>query len=191
VDYKVNLEWRRDLFHMASVAIPLGYLLFPKEVVLWGIVLASVVYVGSDLLRLFHKGFARFFYKIVGDLVKRRERKNLIGSSYFLIGAFFCVLLFPKEAALPALFVASLSDVAASFIGSRWGKHPLRGSRTIEGSLCFFFSASFLILISYPGPKVWGVLVAFFSTLIEAFSLWVDDNLSLPLGTAFLLWIFL
>lgn len=191
MDYQVKIEWRRDLFHLAGIAIPVGYLYFPKEVVLWGIGLASILYVGSDLLRLFHKEFAHFFCKIMGDLVKDRERKNLMGSSYFLIGAFFCVLLFPKEVALPALLVASISDVLASFIGSKWGRHPLRGSRTVEGSLCFFLSASFLILLFYPGPKVWGVLVGFFSSLIEAFSFGVDDNLSLPLGTAFLLWLFL
>lgn len=188
MDRKVRLEFQRDLFHSLGLAIPIGYLFFPREVVLLGVALAMVLYVGSDLLRLFHRGFRRFFDRLLGSrFLKERERRNLIGSSYFLIGAFLSVLLFPREAAIPALFVASLADIAASEVGSRWGRHPIRTSRSLEGSLAFFGTASLLIWAFYPGPLWWGLIVAAASALVEAFSFGVDDNLSIPLVTALLL----
>ncbi|RLA86027.1 MAG: hypothetical protein DRG31_01455 [Deltaproteobacteria bacterium] len=188
MDREVKLEFQRDLFHSLGLAIPIGYCFFPKEVVLLGVLGAMVFYVGSDLLRLFHGGFRRFFYRLLGDkLLKDREQKNLIGSSYFLIGAFLILLFFQREAVIPALFVACLSDIAASEVGSRWGKHRFRSSRSLEGSLAFFASASVLIFILYPGPFLWGMAVSLVATLVEALSVGVDDNLSIPLVTAGLL----
>lgn len=182
-----RLELKRDLFHCLGLIIPIGYLLLSKEIVLWGIALAMVLYVGSDLLRLFNRGFRLFFYRLVGELIKPREERNLIGSSYFLIGALLSVLLFRKEAVIPALFVASVSDILASLVGSKWGKRRFRGSRSLEGSLAFFGSALCLLLALYPGPWYWSTAVAAATTLVEALSLKVDDNLSIPLFTAFML----
>lgn len=182
-----RLELKRDLFHCLGLIIPIGYLWLSKEVVLWGIAFAMVLYIGSDLLRLFHKGFRGFFYRLVGELIKPKEERNLIGSSYFLIGAMLSVLLFEKEAVIPALFVASVSDILASVVGSRWGKRRFRGSRSLEGSLAFFGSAFCLLAILYPGPWYWSMAVAAATALVEALSLKVDDNLSIPLFTAFML----
>lgn len=188
MDEKVRLESYRDIFHSLGLAIPIGYLFFPKEVVLLGVSLAMIVYVGSDLLRLWHKGFRGFFDKVLGSrFLKERERRNLIGSSYFLIGAFLSVLLFEREAVIPALFVASLADIAASEVGSRWGRHRIRSSRSLEGSLAFFATAFVLIGGFYPGPLWWGLLVAAAASAVEALSFGVDDNLSVPLVTSLLL----
>lgn len=182
-----RLELKRDLFHCLGLVIPIGYLWLSKEIVLWGIALAMVLYIGSDLLRLFHKGFRVFFYRLVGELIKPREERNLIGSSYFLIGAMLSVLLFEKDAVIPALFVASVSDILASAVGSRWGKRRFTGSRSLEGSLAFFGSAFCLLAVLYPGPWYWSMAVAAATALVEAISFKVDDNLSIPLFTAFML----
>lgn len=185
MDQGPKLELKRDLMHSLGLAIPIGYSLLPKETVLLCLIPVFFLYVGSDLFRLFHKGFRRFFYRFIGSkLLKDREEKNLIGSSYFLIGAVLTILFFDREAALPALFIAVLADIAASGAGSLWGKHRLFGSKSLEGSAAFLLTSLAILQFAYSGPWLYKSLGALMATLAEALPLKLDDNLVVPLVAA-------
>ncbi|HEX16403.1 MAG: hypothetical protein DRG33_01065 [Deltaproteobacteria bacterium] len=184
----VNLELRRDLMHSLGLVIPVAYCLLPKETVLLGMIPIVVVYGGCDLLRLYHKGFRRFFYRFIGNrLLKPREERNLIGSTYFLIGAVLTILLYDKGAAIPALFIVVLADIAASEVGSRWGRHEIFDEKTLEGALAFFLTALAIVSLFYPGPKGWGVGAAFAAAVVETVPLRLDDNLTVSLVAGFVL----
>jgi glycerol-3-phosphate acyltransferase PlsY len=68
-------------------------------------------------------------------------------------------------------------------VGKGIGKIRIFG-KTLEGSLAFFFS-SLLIVWLYPDlNRFWGSLAALGATLIELLPIRVDDNVSIPLIAA-------
>ncbi|MEO1521269.1 MAG: diacylglycerol/polyprenol kinase family protein [Cyanobacteria bacterium J06633_2] len=123
------------------------------------------------------KSFGTFFYALsIGLLI----------SYFWPIGMPFYAVL--------GVLVMSWGDGLAALIGQRWGTHPyeiLGINKSWEGSstmLITTFVVSVVILGSVQGLS--GVIVsvaaaiALASTLLEAFSKWGIDNLTVPLGSA-------
>ena len=48
-----------------------------------------------------------------------------------------------------------------------------------------------LVLASTPAPALWALVVAIAAVILEIFSPWGTDNLTVPLGTALLLYFIL
>jgi dolichol kinase len=72
--------------------------------------------------------------------------------------------------------------MAAALVGRIFGKVKIvNSSKTLEGSLAFFISC-FLVIIIMPSFPFWiGLVGALIATLVEALSIPVNDNFSVPL----------
>ncbi|MBC7249399.1 MAG: phosphatidate cytidylyltransferase [Anaerolineae bacterium] len=132
------------------------------------------------------------------------EAGNL-GTVYFPISFALIIVLFwlTRPQSYPGLIVAALmpmtwGDAMAAILGRWFGqyRYQLYGtSRTMEGSLSMFlFSwlSTFLALFLFPPlgfltSLLHGLVVALVATLVEAFSPWHIDNLTVPLSSALLL----
>lgn len=111
-----------------------------------------------------------------------------------LIGAFWSQQL-PHYAAL-GILVMTWGDGLAALIGQRWGKHPYQlwgMKKSWEGSLTMLLvsyavSSGVLWLVQGDRWQTWVVAlgVAIAATLLEAFSKYGVDNLTVPLGSAVL-----
>ena len=144
--------------------------------------------------------------------VETGEKGNL-GTVYFPISFVIIICLFWES---PHLLVASLmpmtwGDALAAILGRRYGqrKYSILGStRSVEGSLAMFFFSwlstflALLLLLPLGGvlsvPMAWrlpltsllySLALAVFATLVEAFSPWHIDNLTVPLLSAALLYL--
>ena len=82
----------------------------------------------------------------------------------------------------------ALADPVASWFGRKYGRRPF-GSGTMLGSALFsFVTLTVLVLIPDVGiPTAIGATVLV--TLIEVAKWPIDDNLSIPLSTAGVLWL--
>lgn len=111
-----------------------------------------------------------------------------------LVGVFWS-LHCPRFAAI-GISVMAWGDGLAAIVGQRWGAHPYQiwGMRkSWEGSLAMFgvsFMAVGLLLGLTSGNWTIGLMiasvVAVAATGLESFSAWGLDNLTVPLGSAFL-----
>lgn len=125
--------------------------------------------------------------------------KNQLGTVYFPIS--FSILI-PLLWSQPALLVASLmpltwGDAFAAIVGKHWGTHTYNAfgqTRSLEGSLAMFafsFVATSVALVAFGQPVTssltWGLLTAVAATVVEAFSPWGIDNLTVPLISALVL----
>lgn len=83
--------------------------------------------------------------------------------------------------------------MTAALIGKRLGKHPFF-SKSLEGSLAFLVSGFMVILLT---PKVEyqlmeyaiGFIAVGIGMVVEALSISVDDNLSIPISVGGSMWI--
>ena len=142
-----------------------------------------------DIFRIFNKSVNDIFCKYLKFTIRENEKKGFTGSTYFMCGTFFTILLFPRDIAIVSLCVLVISDTCASVVGISIGRVKIVGSKSLEGTLAFFISA---LTVSYFGWVYFGLLPyllfisSFVTTIMELFNkqLKCDDNILIPIGFA-------
>ena len=181
IEMVTKVEIKRKIVHLATLVVPVGYLLTSEETVLLFLIPFFLCFLTGDLLRHFHSGLASLFRKyFFGRVLREEEKPTLMGSTYFLFSTILTILLFPKSIAIASLLILIVADTAAALVGRGIGRISIFG-KTLEGSLAFFLS-SLLIVWIYPNlNRCSGSLAALGATVIEILPIKVNDNLTIPL----------
>ncbi|MEO6461751.1 MAG: diacylglycerol/polyprenol kinase family protein [Candidatus Eisenbacteria bacterium] len=181
-------EIRRKAIHLSFILIPLIYFydLLPKPIIVRGLLLAVLLSIVFELMRL-HDARVRFFVsRMFRDLVRRHEQKQLLGSTYLLIAAVLTIELFSKPIAVSALGALVLGDTAAALVGKTIGRVRVLG-KTLEGSIACFV-VSFLFAWGVVGVEAWlAVCGALTATLFELLPIPLDDNFRIPLSMGYVM----
>lgn len=182
--------WRR-VFHSANgvlVVLILRIFPVPRSVVLLALGALVLALALLDAWRLARPGVNRLFFRIFAPLASPREERKIASSTWYALGIFLTLLLFPWDIALPAILVLALADPAAVFSGRTWGRRKL-GKGTLVGSSVFALVASATLLFFFPWPVA--LMAALAAAAVEAAPLPLDDNLTVPLGAAGVLFLLL
>lgn len=181
-----NPEVIRKVVHIGTGNIILiaWWLHIPAFIGVGASILASVVTLLSYRFPILpginsvgRKSLGTFFYAVsIGVLV-----------------AWFWTINCPQYAAL-GILVMAWGDGLAAIIGQKFGKHPYKiwdNQKSWEGSgtmALMSFIVSCLIFLSVQGNnwQTWSVslAIALLATILEAFSVYGIDNLTVPLGSA-------
>ncbi|HSP87468.1 MAG TPA: hypothetical protein VLN45_05005 [Ignavibacteriaceae bacterium] len=195
INYRDELV--RKLIHLCSLSIPIVYYFISRETAILILSILTFVALFVDLSRFFFPSFGKVFYKFFGFLLRKHEvnhsKKNLNGATYVLMSALICVIILPKVLFITAFSVLIISDSLAALIGRRYGKRKFL-SKSFEGTLAFFISASIVIFFT---PKVdygmmeylIGIIAGFVGGIVENISFgFADDNLSIPIAIGLTMW---
>jgi len=184
-------EFYRKLIHISSSIIPLSILYFSKEYILPYIILISILLPTLDYLRR-DNNFIKKYYNILFNIVTRpSETRKLTGGSWVFISSALTLILFPENIAIVSLLVMSLSDSAAALVGIKYGKTNLF-NKTLEGSMAFFITTLIIIHLLIEIPIYLTIICSLIITFVELLSFKkINDNLSIPLVTALMLYIFI
>ena len=185
------VEINRKLIHTCSAAIPLLYWFWlPADVMILGLVVINLAFFVIEYQRLLGTRVGKLLEWLFKPAIRTQEATKVTGAAFVFLGNLATIALFPKQIAVPALLVLSISDSFAALIGIPLGKHPI-GEKSIEGSLAFFISA-LAVLAFFPeigwSAKIFGALTG---TLVEAFLKQIDDNIAIPLSVAVVIWAFI
>jgi dolichol kinase len=176
-----GVEIKRKIVHLATLVVPLGYILTSEETVLFFLVPFFICFLLVDLLRHFLPGLASLFRKyFFGRVLREEEGETFMGSTYFLFSTILTILLFPKSIAIPSLLILILADTAAALVGKGIGRVRILG-KTLEGSMAFFFTALLIVWIYPTLGRFSGTVAALGATLIEILPIRLNDNLTIPL----------
>lgn len=193
---KMRGELIRKGTHIGALIIPVMFLLLKRNTALWLVTIGACIALIHDLLRIYHSGFRRFIYRLLGDIYRRWEIKRLGGSTYILGAAALSLFLFNKNIAALVMVFITVGDTAAVFVGTFWGRHTIYRRRnsdgsvrkkTIEGAMAFFISSAMVSLFVPSVPIMWKIVGAFIATVIELISFFIDDNFTVPLITGIIL----
>ena len=186
----------RKIYHvLASSLFPLAYLYPPFHLSLTGVHDWLLIVTGScfavsfvfDLFRLNDHQFNSQFMQFFSAFIRRTEVNKFNGSTFLCLAFFAVILLFSRPVAIAAMFFLSLGDAAAELSGKNFGRIRIF-QKSLEGSLGFFFVAfvtAFILFFDWRVALLGGVAAA----LVELFSFELDDNLTVPLGSATALWL--
>ena len=180
-------ELIRKLIHLSGVFVPVSFFYIPYGTIKILLGAGFLLFLTVDVLRLKVGWVRRIFMSIFGRYMRDYENNGITGATTLAGSAFFVALVFPKEIAALVLFYTILSDGVASIVGQALGRRRIRDKKTLEGSLSFL-AVSIIIAILYRGiPFWWRVSSALVATSIELLITKIDDNITIPVGTAIFL----
>ena len=176
----------RSLIHMAGGLIPFIAILAGLKITLTLIAATSALYCLSESLRL--KGGK---IPVVTELTLRASRASepkdrlILKPLFFATGIAVTLAFFPRPASYAAVMVLALGDGGASLLGGFLGRTaiPFNPEKTVEGSLSGFMLA-FLGALLFVNP-IYALVGVFIGMLVEALPIPLDDNLAVPLASAF------
>jgi dolichol kinase len=173
-------ELRRKSIHLFGLIVPIIYCFVEKPTAIISVGILVLIALSVELLKTFCPPFRSLFFQIFTPLLRSHERRGgITGATYYLIGAFLCVLIFDKTLAIVCLCFLILGDMAAALIGIQWGRTKLFAKKSLEGSLACFIVCILVALVKYhPMIALIGASVA---TLVELFPTGIDDNLTMPI----------
>lgn len=180
-------EIKRKAIHLITNIIPLYYYFSHQKTVVQIILIILISgFLLVDLLRMKFPLVKKWFLNIFGVLLRNKEAKSrLTGATMMFIGMGVTVFLFNEKQAVPALFFLGLADPAAAIVGRIWGKNKF-WNKSLEGTMAFYLTASFVIL-AFTHYSWWGLIVALIMSIVEMLPLGIDDNILIPILTAYLL----
>ena len=177
----------RKAIHLTSSLIPLSYwFLFERAITLQIVIILALGFLTVDYLRLKSTAIGKMFMRVFGLALRSHEKQKLTGATYVFTGSVVAIFLFPKEIAVPALLILSISDTLAALIGIPFGKHKFL-KKSLEGSSAFFISTLLILGIYFPETLLINIFVAAIVTLAEAYPMNLDDNFLIPILSGVLL----
>ena len=194
-------ELARKSIHFLSIFILLIYLvvsdLFNRNVALVILVLILIVSLEFEYFRIEIGRHIPIISDVWKSLRRGKEKYQIGGDVFFLIGAILVLSVFDLRVAMAAILMTTFGDMAAALIGKRFGKHYLKllKERAWEGILAEFIVdiiIGFIVFIwisygSFYDLKIWLVIfvMALTATFVETIIYKMDDNLLIPVFAGF------
>lgn len=194
-----NLQIARRFFHMANgVAIAtLYWISFQHSQMVHTLgTIACLLYV-FEQIRINYPEKAQKFIPMTRFIMRAEEQLKESAMVPYAFAVLLTIITFPKPIALVAIYTLAIADPLSAIIGIKYGKRRIVSHKSLEGSAAFFISTlviSLVVLGAYSGGvngivALISLLIAFLSSGFEMLPLKIDDNLTIPLFTAFILWI--
>ncbi|MBN1388072.1 MAG: hypothetical protein JW965_06460 [Bacteroidales bacterium] len=171
-------KWRIIARPLALLFIPINiYLGHTFLLYLLGIL--SIIFILTDLYRLFSRKELSLFFK-------KTEFQRFSSMTSFLVAVFIVFLLFREEVANLCLTFIIFGDMAAKFMGLKYGRTRIIQTRTLEGSLGFLTGcifAGYILMLIFDFRFSYLLIGALCATLAELFSFSMDDNFTVGILT--------
>lgn len=193
-----NMQIARRLFHMAngSIIATLYWLSFSHEqaIHLLG-TFACLLYV-FEQIRINYPEQSAKFIPMTKFIMRAEEQLKESAMVPYAFAVLLTMITFPKPIALIAIYTLAISDPLSAIFGIKYGKRRIVKHKSLEGSAAFlissFFITFFILGVALPGRTfialIISIIVSVLTTIFEMIPLKIDDNLTIPLFSAFCLW---
>ncbi|MBO5038857.1 MAG: phosphatidate cytidylyltransferase [Alphaproteobacteria bacterium] len=191
----LKTELYRKAVHLSSLWMPMLILLCPQNfcIILFFSLLAFNLLAEYSAYRKTAVVGTLFRKMFIKTLRHKEVNANVFvpsGSVYILAAALFVSVCFSAKAAAAAMCIVLIADSNAALVGKLWGKFRFSNGKSVEGTTAFFISAVFVCLFFFPLiSPVMIYVTAVLATSAEFFEkkIGIDDNLSIPLVSGFVL----
>jgi len=181
-------EILRKSIHIMCSVLPLSYLYFfsrEQIIILSGFITIGFVFV--EILRKFSTKIQQHFIFFFKLLLRENEKENKItGATFLFVSLTLIFIFFDKSTAIPAALILTIADSFAAIFGKKLGRRRFL-NKTVTGSITFFLLGNVILFIFLPELKLLNLVVITILTFIEAFTLPLSDNLTLPISACLLI----
>lgn len=182
-------EIQRKITHFIGLVIPTLYYIDNKHFVVGGLVLLTGFLFCFEVSRYMFPDFSGPLLRFMSPILRFRERQGkMLGATCFVVASLLSIILFPKKIAIVCITFLVLGDLFAAIIGKKWGRVRIFSGKSFEGSLaCFIICLVVSVFVIRIEPIV-GLFGAVAATVFELIPIGIDDNLTVPLASGFVMW---
>ena len=192
--------WKRRAFHLcAAMVVPVVALGLGYKAAVYTAAIAAAALASGEALRLAVPAVNVRAVALLGPLLKPRENRSPTAATYLALASLTVLLLFGIPAATLALAYTALGDPAAGIVGTRYGRLRVRafgrrlGGKSVEGTLAFLAVSTAVAAGLWAAGiygTLWPALVgAAVAALVEFLPVPLEDNLTVPLASAAVMWL--
>ena len=185
-----DLHLLRKLWHMGTGMLGLFCFFFfeigKENITLFLIKLTAVAFI-LDFIRLKVSKLNSTVMLFMKPFMRDSEKKSFSGLPFYALGVSVSLTLYQEKLAILSILFLVFSDPISSFFGILFGKEKILPNKTFEGCVAGYLTCYFLTLIYGFSLGVSGYNLFIFSVLsgligmfAEAFSMGLDDNLTIP-----------
>ena len=191
--FRPHLDLRREvlrkLFHLFGLILPIGYVYFGPSVAKKLMIVAVVVVIALDLVRLYWPLARRAYVRLFSPLSREKEERRLTGASVFVVAQTLVAFVFPEAIVPVAMTFGIVGDTAAALIGKSVGGPRWQPNKTVSGTIGSL-AVSFLGGIAWMTLPWHTVLIgAAASALAEGLVRRINDNFVMPIAGGAAMWI--
>jgi dolichol kinase len=191
-----SLQLPRRIFHMingGAVAVVYSFLTHSLAVHILGI-FACILYI-FEQIRINYPEYNKKLNKFYKYFLRAEEQLKESSMIPYVMGLLLTIISFPKMIAICSILTLALADPLSAIVGIKFGKKKIMKNKTFEGSMAFFVTCFFCLLIplslysSNPFYKVFfvSILTSAMTSYVELLPLKIDDNLTIPIFCSFCL----
>jgi glycerol-3-phosphate acyltransferase PlsY len=154
----------------------------------WIVGAGAAAYLLTDMTRLSDPSMNRRFVRLFRVLMRPSEVRAPTGTAYYLLGAFFSILLFSPMIAIASTLFLVFGDFTAALVGTSIGRIRIFPPRSLEGSAgCLVACLVVGLALFWHVKPVWPVAVtlacagAAAATVAEGAPWRLNDNVTIPL----------
>lgn len=195
-----RLPWRQEFgrktIHLAMGVLPAWLWWAPPELRAHGLVFAFVVVLGADLLRRVWKPWKQWIDQRTQAYSRPHEQHLWVGVHAMILSAWILSWATSRELAAACMGYSVFGDAAAAMVGARrqaaHGQSMMAPTatgqattqKTISGSAACLAVCVAIGWLLFPDRGEMIILGATAATLLERYSGPLNDNLTVPLGSA-------
>ena len=194
-----NLQFPRRIFHMANgvTIATLYWLSFTHQQAIHTLgTFACLLYV-MEQIRINYPEMSQKVMPLMKFVMRAEEQLKESAMVPYAFAVLLTIITFPKPLALIAIYTLAISDPLSAIIGIKYGKRRVVEHKSVEGSLAFFASALLISLFVFSATLggfstsvlIISLVLSIGTSIFEMLPLKVDDNLTIPLFTAFFGWV--
>ncbi len=157
-----------------------------REMSIYLFILSFLVFI-VEVLRLRIPAINRLAIKIMGPFMRESEVEHYSGFVFYAFGVALSLFLFPEKYAILSALFLMFADPISSAVGILYGKKKFLPNKSIEGTLacavtCYLITLFYMSCFGYAGTKLFlfSFLAGVIAAVSEMLSVWVDDNLTIP-----------
>lgn len=126
--------------------------------------------------------------------ILKEEPGRITGTTAYLLSCFIIIAIFEKYIAITAILFLLFGDTSSTIVGIRFGRIKFfGGKKSLEGSLAFLITCLLIgYLLRFLFPELDFIMIlcgSIGATIIEAIPLPIDDNFTVGIGSAIILWV--
>lgn len=179
-------EVGRKIIHLMILLVLIVYYIleqtYNKQAALLSLVALLMVFIILEYFRLELNWKMPFF----STFIRPKEQNRMCGAIFFLSATIICLAVFDFKIALAALLMTTFGDMTAAIVGKKYGQSLIYRNKTLVGcvtELIVNLIVGFTILAL---TNIYATTaMAFTATVVETLVDELDDNLIVPIFSAF------
>lgn len=126
--------------------------------------------------------------KVMGPFMRSEEKDSYSGLPFYALGVGLSLFLYDEKIAVLSIFFLVFADPISSYFGIRYGRDKIFGNKSLQGAtagyiVCYVITLFYGLIHYGPGLNLmaFAMIAGLIGTVSELVSIYIDDNLTIPL----------